>query len=146
MVKISRRSLLVGGGGLAVLAAGALYTGRSAYAAENTIVQFVRSRVPTLNMSDADLQSFAKDALARNDLAPLRLRLMLFFMDNPLALRLAPAGIAFSQGREERSIVTNILMSSNFFDKARGDAPSTYLGWLDPYSRPCTNPLASFDA
>lgn len=136
---LSRRALLV--------AAGA--AGLSGFAGlrfvladpEQAIVAVLRKRLDYLRLDDDGLAAFARDVLRRDAVSKTRLRALSAVGLMALPLDVVGVRPAVLRNGEER-IVTFYLLSTDFF--ANGADVSRvvrYLGYYDPFLRPCQNPF-----
>jgi hypothetical protein len=148
----SRRKLLLGGaaGAAAVVAA---YTGgwwwfkvRSGDT-EDLVVSVLRRNLRGLAFAEEDMRSFARAVQGRFS---SNRRLALLGMLGPLyehihVYKLLPRSYQ-SFRRFEDAVVGDFLLSTDFFEhRPEPEAPLTYHGLHDTYSRICANPFAQLD-
>lgn len=136
---LSRRALL--------LAAGAGVVGSVALRfelarPESVVADLLRRQLDYLRLDPAGVEAFARDLVARGDIAPTKLRLLSATGMARLATASEVAGShALHQGAER--IVTYYLLSSDFFVNGADEARTVhYLGFYDAFRRACLNPFA----
>lgn len=150
--KISRRSFLTllaaSFGGLVVFGSG---LGRFFYLGNDCgpfVAAVVRQRLTYLTVSAKDLENFANDFQNRRiDANNRKLWVLLaaFSPFHPLldaVVRLTPRARAYEELCD--AIERSFLISSDFFFH-QGDESRTvhYIGYYDPWKRPCSNPFAN---
>ncbi len=161
-VTATRRNLLMWGaaGGAGALAAGAGVLGLfGAYRSTPQFVEaIVRQKLNYVEISRADLQAFADDFtihlrhwVEQRGLGKqfLVLRSFYTFTTWGVVESVTPARIRERINLLEEDVVSQFLLSTDFFEKedpGTGRVPVEYLGFYDPYSWPCRNPLAQFEA
>lgn len=115
---------------------------------EDIVVAVLKRRVGYLNVDPAVFKVFARDYLAWKAKDAKRLRILATFA-LPLRLfspyELLPQGNALR--RLENDVVGRFLLSTDFFRNGADESkPVVYLGYFDPLTRPCSNPLMQFTA
>jgi hypothetical protein len=139
---ITRRRLLLVGGGIFGGYAGWRYFGSSD---EEAFVTVVRRRLDYLKLDLDGVNAFARDMAARHIISNGRLRFL--NVVKPLYVHVALStssrfGSALRHGEER--IVTNYLLSSDFLINGADESRIVrYLGYYDPM-RACGNPFAQF--
>ena len=147
MARLTRRNLLIGGAAVAVLPIGLLVS-HVASSRARTIASYLRAQLPDLRVSDTDLEGFAEEYMARNVAYHGRryyFEVMFLLMANPMMAAASPAPVRLAYEKFTRSLLTRFLLSTDFF--ATGEQRperTTYLGFSDPYTVGCSNPLAQF--
>lgn len=138
-----RRRFLFGLAGLATTAAALMGWRYRQVTAQEAIVSIVRDRLHYLRIDPDGLRRFAADVLAAEDISHVKLRSLV--AAGPLARHLPlPAGSALAAGIAygEDRLVSEFLLSSDFFSHGRDVARVVrYVARYDPI-RPCGNPFA----
>lgn len=144
--RISRRTFLLAGG--AAVAAPVVVGGATLAATPEAVVaRFLRASLPGLNISDDNIHGFATRFLEPWKIREsFRLKAVLGLMDHQWLHPLLPQNYRTKYDWFTRSLLTDFLLSTDFFTSA-AEAPSAtnYLQYSDPYTLGCRNPLARFD-
>ena len=139
---INRRKLLLGGvAGVASLFAVRLGLARP----ETAITTIIRRQLAYLTLSDADVESFARDLAATSKTSPGKMRLIAAMAPLYRLLPVGGGGPASIRYGEER-IVSEFLMSSDFFINGSDvGKPVHYLGLYDPWKpgNACRQPFVN---
>ncbi len=114
------------------------------------IAAVIRYRLDYLRIPAEDLQRFADDFQARRIHAERRRFWVLLagfsFIHRivDLLVQLTPRAAAYNELC--KAIEETFLLSSDFFFHAADEGRTVhYIGYYDPYERPCSNPFARFD-
>jgi hypothetical protein len=140
--RLSRRQL-----GLGLLAIGASFGGYAAFKwffgdPTEVTLAILRRRVGYLNVSAATLERFAADYAAWKGRRQQLARLSILALPLRVATPYDFLGTTSSLRRLEDSVVSQFLMSTDFFfNNADTTQPVTYLGFYEPMSAVCRNPL-----
>jgi hypothetical protein len=154
MIRLSRRTLLVGGAAGAVVAgAGLAGIGvAKAHPAEHLVRAVIRERFPDIRMTEEDMGRFVADFLTYGVSPPERWLLRVagsvpgLSPGGGLRARL-PGRLREKLSGIEDDIMSMFLLSTDFFQRQPEDGPTvTYQAYADPLVNPCTNRLACFDA
>jgi hypothetical protein len=147
MARLTRRNLLIGGTVAAALPTGLLVS-HVASSRAGTIVDYLRAQLPGLAVSNVDLEGFADEYIARNVTHHGRtyfFEAIFLMMANPMLAAASPAPIRLAHEKFTRSLLTRFLLSTDFFTTGKQQPQlTTYLGFSDPYTVGCSNPLAQF--
>jgi hypothetical protein len=112
---------------------------------EEAILMVLRKRLGYLHLDEAGMRAFASDLASRKLVSSGKLRLMVTL--GPLYRRLAlneRNSITAAIRHGEERIVTNYLLSSDFFINGVDETRTVrYLGFYDPLHA-CSNPFARF--
>jgi hypothetical protein len=146
---LTRRTLLVGGAaiGAAAAAGGISWFVRSP---QDVVIGVIERRLPALDMDQGELRRFAIDFLRHDSYSKtfpiaihgLRVTGSIVFSEILRSAMPAKAGRLVS--KYEREILTLFMFSTDFFDThAKNGSRVSYLGYYDPYERPCQDPLAT---
>ena len=138
---IKRRTVVfVGLAGAACAFAGIRFATSSETA---SIIEILRKRLDYLKLDEAGVQRFASDLAALHAISAARLRTIdalgpLYSHSDLLQHTFLGAGINHGEER----VVTNYLLSSDFFTNGADETKTVhYLGFYDPL-RACRNPFA----
>lgn len=108
----------------------------------NTIESIVYKRLGYLRLDEIGVKSFAHDFAQRHVLSSQRLRAAGFFWPIYQRIPLDRHGWTDRINFAEERIVSNYLISSDFFQNGANEAkPVHYLGYFDALSRACGNPF-----
>ncbi|WP_187409015.1 hypothetical protein [Saccharophagus sp. K07] len=136
---LTRRKWLIFSGVGLIAASSALFASWRTAKETDIVVALLRNRLRPLRIAPGVFEQFSVEYIqTRKDYAS-RLRLLgtfaeLFSLVTPY--QLLPMG--HSWRRMENNIVSAFLLSTDFFQNgARTDIPVNYLGFYDPYRRPC---------
>jgi|GEM_PF-4461102 len=145
-IKFNRRLFLLGG-----LASGISVTGYGIFKwltgqPQDIVVAILKRRLGYLNINHDDLLRFSSDYVAFKKSEQKKLRLlslashpMRFF--SPYAL--LPQGNPLR--RLENNVVSQFLLSSNYFHDGEDDAKTiNYIQFYDPLNTICANPIMRF--
>lgn len=150
MVEFTRRTFMLSG--LATATIGSIATMYAVNDAEDFIVRVVRRHLPDLDISQADMATFAADFLLYETrlTSDARLRLAMKFhqvLFSDVVRRFMPDIYVRRLEKAERIILTKFILSTNFFvrDQAAGTKVQ-YIAFADPYRSGCGNPFARFDS
>ena len=144
-MKISRRSFLLSGAAIAtVVIVGYAVMGPALRKAEQLIADIVKFHLPFKNIEEADLQAFARDFDQKYQGDRTKLALLLLaapvIFSNGLR-RSLPGNVRYALGHYERRVLTQFILSTNFFELEDVNGPEIeYYGFYDP-SQPCGFPL-----
>lgn len=137
----TRRNFLLACGG--VLVAGVAYSAISWRQSKETdiVVKILHDRLGQINVSDDVFTSFAREYVEHKDEHRKQLKLLSGFADiYGIISPYSWLGMGHPLRRLENNIVSNFLLSTDFFQNgANAEKAVTYLGFYDPYKRPCTN-------
>lgn len=141
MKKLSRRGFLISSA--ALLAGGGLATFVSWKTSKETdiLVAILKHRLGTLDIEAGAFEKFSIEAMQQSDVKKKELKLLgtfsaVYSVITPYSL----LPIEHPLRRLENSTVSNFLLSTDFFqNKADTTRKVKYLGFYDPYNRPCTN-------
>jgi hypothetical protein len=143
---MSRRRFLISLAALTVLVgAGGRTFWLKLQPASALIAAALRRHLEDLIVSREDVHRFAVDH-ARHISPKERFALGVLAPLAPLYVHIETLAKAFAGKRLRRfeeAVVTNFLLGTDFFGPAADESrPIRYLGYPDPYVRPCGNPLA----
>jgi hypothetical protein len=154
MIRVSRRTLLVGGAAGAVMAGTGLagIGVAKAHFAEDLVRAVIRERFPDIRFTEEDMGRFVADFLTYGVSPAERWLLRVagsvpgFSPGDGLRARL-PSRLRKKLSDIEDDIMSMFLLSTDFFLRQPEDGPAvTYRAYADPLVNPCSNPLACFDA
>lgn len=137
--KLTRRKLLVFSGLGFVAAGSALFVSWRTAKETDIVVALLRNRLRPLKIEPQIFEQFSAEYIETRKEYASRLRLLgtfaeLFSLVTPY--QILPMG--HSWRRMENNIVSAFLLSTDFFQNgARTDLSVHYLGFYDPYRRPC---------
>jgi len=139
--KVSRRGFLISSAALSAGAALAAFVSWKNSKETDILVAILKNRLGTLNVEAGAFEEFSIEAIQqrRSDKNELKL----FGTFSAIYSLVAPYSILpmdHPLRRLENSTVSNFLLSTDFFqNKADTTRKVKYLGFYDPYERPCTN-------
>lgn len=138
--KLTRRNLLLFSGlGFLAASGAALFRSWATATETDIIVAILRNRLHPLKIEVEIFKQFSVEYIETRKEYADRLRFLgtfaeLFSVITPY--QLLPKGHPWR--RMENNIVSTFLLSTDFFQNgARTDIPVKYLGFYDPYRRPC---------
>jgi hypothetical protein len=137
---LNRRTLIAAAcGGLLGLGGWRFFRGHD----DEAILMVLRKRLGYLRLDEAGMRAFATDLASRKLVSSGKLRLMVTL--GPLYRRINLNGqdsITASIHHGEERIITNYLLSSDFFINGADESRTVrYLGFYDPLHA-CSNPFA----
>jgi hypothetical protein len=153
-MRLSRRTLLVGGGAVAAVTGlvGGAVVAKNVDPAESLIRAVLRDRFPDIQVTEDDLSRFAGDYLthkvAQEEIWLLRVAGSMpgISLSDQLRGRL-PSHMRDKLAAFENSVMNMFLLSTDFFLRGLEAGPVvSYVAYADPLVNPCMNPLARFDA
>jgi hypothetical protein len=153
-MQLSRRSLLLSSIATSVFTMTGIVGISMARAdpAEVLVRAVIRDRFPNVRMTEDDLSRFVSDYLVQGtsplDRWLLRLAASVpdFSLSDDLRAQL-PDRLQNKFAALENGIMNMFLLSTDFFLRSAEDGPVvSYVAFADPFSNPCMNPLARFDA
>ena len=117
--------------------------------AHRVITAVVRKKLAYLTIAESDLEAFVeafldanRDPAWRRRLSPLTLTLPIYERSELLAM----TPLANSIERLEEQVVTEFLLSSDFFSQGEDTTRAVrYVASYDPYDALCGNPFARFE-
>lgn len=134
---MKRRTFLLGS-----LASTAVLGGTSlsifASDADDSIIGLIRDAFPGLDMPEQDLAQFAHAARHNLDGEGALSR---WVVQNSSARTLIDRMTERDVNWIPSRIITDFIRSTNFADPDRGDQPTAYVAYADPYAVGCSNPL-----
>ena len=138
----TRRALMFGGASILGLGvAGGVAVIPPALDPRSAVISFIRRMVPDLVIDPADLAAFAAEIVDRNTM-PQHKRVAHFaLLENPGLVLAIPGSIAEAQDRNEARIITAFMQSTDYLDPDRGDEPTSFIVFADPYEVGCSNPV-----
>lgn len=148
-IGFDRRSILIGGAGLAGLGAAGLGASFLYNSPARLVEQIVRSHLPGLHIDDEEMVQFVADFIAADihttRTERLGLRLLAPFVNMPPFRWLMPGFVSRGYENFERRVMNEFMMGSDFFDTyAVGNPKVTYTGLYAVYEAPCAGPLPRF--
>lgn len=138
-MRLTRRKLLAVSGLGFVAAGSALFVSWRTAKETDIVAALLRNRLRSLKIEPEIFEQFSVEYIETRKEYASKLRLLstvaeLFSLVTPY--QMLPMG--HSWRRMENNIVSSFLLSTDFFQNgARVDVPVHYLGFYDPYRRPC---------